>query len=129
MPGPRVAYFTGCSQWPGARYSYAHFTEENTEAQRGGQVVESAHSQHALAWVNAKADCPSPQLLNRHSHNITQPMSVMFKPLAVSREEMRGSSCRKMRPAVHLAISLFREQMCGVLDLSLATLSSGAPGI
>lgn len=58
--GPCLAYFAGCFQWLRARYSYVHFTE-NTEAQRGGQAMESGHSQHDPAGVSAKADTiPSP---------------------------------------------------------------------
>lgn len=33
--GPCVACFAGCTRWLRARYSYVHFTEENTEAEEG----------------------------------------------------------------------------------------------
>ena len=92
--------------------------------------MESGHGQHDPAGVKCKSrHHPFPQLQNSHSQNITQPVNVLFKPLAVSQEEMGGSSCRKMRPAFHSAVSLLREQMCGALGLFLATLSSEAPGI
>lgn len=52
---------------------------------------------------------------------------MLFKPLAASQEEPRVSSCREGKPPCPVAISLLRET-CRVLDLSLAMLSSGAPG-